>query len=531
MVLRMTRPTKNPKTGIFQFRQRVPKHLIPLVGMPYVKRSLGTRDPQAAVIAHAQILAEIESRWRQLSAGILSLSQKQAAAMSGQIYQSMVEENEDNPGTPSSRKAALISDYLHLRPEKVKVIPISKNAELVERVLHATKTLRNDKAINAYLARHGYRIDDASMETLRKAVADAVLQAKEHLLKLSEGDYRPDPDANRFPELDLASKRDDKGNSGDFLLLNVFEKYAAEKKIKPATRKKWKPIIAKVAKEVPDIRNLTREWVIGWKDRLVASGLDHGHIKHSYLACLKATCNWGKGNGRIAVNPVDDVMIAIPKKGKIRNKWFTAAEARTILNGTLAEPPKRLSEENKAARRWIPWLCAYTGARVGEIAQLRKQDIVEEEGYWLIEITPEAGSTKDSNARFVAVHPHLIEQGFLRFVQSKRNGPLFYEPSRSRGGKEANPQYKKVGERLAAWIRELGVNDENISPNHAWRHFFKTKARGIYMDVGARDYMQGHVPATEGEAYGGFEPHVLVHEISKLPRFELEPPPARSKGK
>ncbi|OJU84749.1 MAG: hypothetical protein BGO06_09125 [Shinella sp. 65-6] len=518
----MTRPTKHPKTGIYQFRQRVPQHLIPLVGMPYVKKSLGTRDPQEAVIAHAQILVEVESRWRQLSAGVISLSQKQAVAMSGQIYRSMVEENEDNPGAPSSRKASLMSDYLHLRPEKVKVIPISRNAELVERILHATKTLRNDKAINAYLDRHGYRIDAASMELLRKAVAEAILQAKEHLLKLSEGDYRPDPDANRFPELDLAPKKDSKENLGNFALLTVFEKYAAEKAVKHATYKKWKPIIAKVAEEVPDIRDLTREWVIDWKDRLVARGLDHGHIKNSYLACLKATCNWGKGNGRIAVNPVDDVVVAIPKKSKVRNKWFTAGEVRTILIGTTAEPPKRLSEENKAARRWIPWLCAYTGARVGEITQLRKQDIIKEEGHWLIRITPEAGSTKDSKARFVAIHPHLIEQGFLAFVQSKKIGPLFYDPARYRGGKDGNPQYKKVGERLAAWIRELGVDDENISPNHAWRHLFKTKARGVYMDVGARDYMQGHVPATEGEAYGGFEPHVLAHEISKLPKFTLE---------
>jgi hypothetical protein len=51
---------------------------------------------------------------------------------------------------------------------------------------------------------------------------------------------------------------------------------------------------------------------------------------------------------------------------------------------------------------------------------------------------------------------------------------------------------------------------------------FKTEARGVYMDVGARDYMQGHVPATEGEAYGGYKPHVLAHEMAKFPRFELK---------
>jgi integrase len=28
-----------------------------------------------------------------------------------------------------------------------------------------------------------------------------------------------------------------------------------------------------------------------------------------------------------------------------------------------------------AARRWVPWLMAYSGARCGEITQLRKEDI------------------------------------------------------------------------------------------------------------------------------------------------------------
>jgi integrase len=179
-----------------------------------------------------------------------------------------------------------------------------------------------------------------------------------------------------------------------------------------------------------------------------------------------------------------------------------------------------MSDQMRGAFRWLPWLCAYSGARVGEIAQLRKQDIQLHDGVWLMWITPEAGSTKNGAPRFVAIHPHLVEQGFLDFVKrSKNNAPLFYDPARSRGGRDGNPQYKKVGERIGAWVREIGVDDERIQPNHAWRHLFKTRARKVKMDVGAREYMQGHVPSTEGEAYGEFEPDVLAYEVGKLPRF------------
>lgn len=523
MVLRMPRPEKS-KSGIYYFRMRVPQHLIPLVGTDVVKRSLNTRDPREATIAHARVLQEVKARWVQLSAGVITLTQKQAVAMSGEIYRAMVAENEDNPGDPITREGALLEDHLQLRPDKVKVAQITKDADLFQRTLENLKTRRNDKAINAYLERHGYRVDLQSMELLRKAVGTAVLQAKEHLLKLSNGDFRSDPDADRFPRLELVVKQVPKSpeTADKYSLLQVFEDYTNEKQTGHTTYKKWKGIIKKAALEVPDIRDLTSEWVIDWKDRLLRSGLSAVSVQDGYLACLKATCNWAKANKRISINPVDDIAVAVPRKKKTREKSFTAQEVKTILTASLGPPPQKCGPEMKAAYRWIPWLCAYTGARVGEIAQLRKQDVQYHDGYPLIWITPDAGTTKDGNARFVAVHPHLIEQGFLDFVRSRRTGPLFYDPSRHRGGTEGNPQYNKVGERLAGWVRRLGVDDPRIRPNHAWRHLFKTEARGVRMDVGTRDYMQGHVPATEGEAYGGFKPHVLAHEIANFPRFEID---------
>jgi hypothetical protein len=354
MVLKMSRPTKHPTTGIYQFRKRVPEHLIPLVGKREEKVSLGTRDPQEAKIVHARILAETEARWRQLSAGQISLSQKQAVAMSGEIYRAMIAENEDDPGTPHLREASLIADHLHLRPEKVKVFQLTKDDALFERVMETYKVRRNDRAINDYLNRHGY--------LLRNAVAHAVMQAKEHLLKLSNGDYRPDPDADRFPQLELAPKKAPKEtgheDSGKYGLLQVFEDFFAEKQQAAATYKKWKGIISKVALEVPDIRDLTADWVVDWKDSLLKKGLSAVSIRDGHLACLRATCTWAKGNRRIQVNPLDGITVAVPHKTTTRQKWFTVDEAMTILKGSLAMPPARCSSEMKAAYRWVPWLCA-----------------------------------------------------------------------------------------------------------------------------------------------------------------------------
>lgn len=62
------------------------------------------------------------------------------------------------------------------------------------------------------------------------------------------------------------------------------------------------------------------------------------------------------------------------------------------------------------------------------------------------------------SARYVVLYPHLIEQGFLKFVQKSGAGTLFYDPCRRHKGSEQNPQTRKIGERIAKWVREIGVD-------------------------------------------------------------------------
>jgi integrase len=102
----------------------------------------------------------------------------------------------------------------------------------------------------------------------------------------------------------------------------------------------------------------------------------------------------------------------------VRGKAFTPDEAAKILRASLGL--------DVAGKRWIPWVCAYSGARGGEICQLRGQDVRQIEGVWAMNLTPEAGSMKTGKARLVPLHEHLIEQGFLDYVTKCGNGPLFY---------------------------------------------------------------------------------------------------------
>ena len=526
MVLRMTRPHKRLDSSFLSYRKRVPDDLRAIVGKREIKISLRTRDPAEAKIAHAKVAAEIEARWAQLRRGVISVSQKQAVAMAGEIYRELVAAHEENPGEPGDWKGSLLIDWGFLRPEKnIKVHMMGTAPDESREAFEKMRLNRHGRIVQDYLDRHGYRVDDESLMRIKKAANEAIMQGREQLLRNAGGDYRPDPEAGRFPALELTSQATGNGSvpAGQATPLDVFERYAKESKLSPSTIKRWRPIVAKVQKEHPCLSGITPEWCIQWKNSLVQSGLSNNSIRNAYLASMRSLCNWAVINRELASNPFKEVTVKADKKRKMRQQGFLDSEARTILTATQAPVPTSFSAQHAAARRWVPWLCAYLGARVGEIGQLRGMDIKQEEGVWLVWITPDAGSTKNESARYVALHPHLIEQGFLKFVQKSGAGPLFYDPRRRRKGSEQNPQSKKIGERIAKWVRELGVDDPNILPNHAWRHRFKTVARKVKMDVGARDYMQGHVPATEGEAYGDFPPDVLLHEISKMPKIEIGP--------
>jgi hypothetical protein len=98
------------------------------------------------------------------------------------------------------------------------------------------------------------------------------------------------------------------------------------------------------------------------------------------------------------------------------------------------------------------------------------------------------------------LHDHLVEEGLLRYVASRGRRPLFYDPKRSRGGRDAGKHFRKAGERLAEWIRseKVGVTDQKVAPNHGWRHRFSSMAR--HVDI--QNIIQGHVGDRTAADYG-----------------------------
>jgi integrase len=291
-------------------------------------------------------------------------------------------------------------------------------------------------------------------------------------------------------------------------LRELFTGYIAE--LRRANRgyeaeKRWKPCIDSLIAFTThdDARRLTRQDVIGWTN-LLREKLAPKTIRDSYLAALKATLKWGVDNARLTVNAAEKATVRVARQTRERERGFTDAEALAILKAAIAHKPATRQNPRTvegatltAAKRWVPFLCAFTGARVAEMTQLRREDVRLNDEIPYLRITPEAGSTKTGDYRDVPLHPQLIALGFGEAIKASSDGPLFYDglSKRRKGSDHAS---KQVAQRLAKWVREMTVEGAptipaSIQPNHGWRHRFKTEARRLGISDSVRIPIQsGH---------------------------------------
>jgi integrase len=341
------------------------------------------------------------------------------------------------------------------------------------------------------------------------------------LIRRAQGDYGADPVPKEFPP-SLKPAADP-----SLTPWNLFERWIDEVGPKDATIDRWRGVFLRLKADFPahNAATLTNEEAKQWLHGLISEDRAPVTVRDVWRVGCRTVFGWAQEQGLITNNPFDGVKITVPRKNITREtKAFTDAEARIILRAASAIANQRTKGE--AVRRWVPWLCAYTGARSGEITQLRGVDVVEVNGVPAIKITPEAGTVKTRKPRTVPLHEHLIEQGFLTFAKASGRGPLFY--NETKGAREdqdaTNPRkarYVKAREHLAAWVRELGVTDPEVKPNHAWRDTFKQIGHRHDISERVLDAICGHAPISTGRGYGSPTLSDIAAALTKFPRYDI----------
>ena len=322
-----------------------------------------------------------------------------------------------------------------------------------------------------------------------------------------------------FPALSLGHVAAEDGS-------DLISRWAKETEIRPRGIYQARLDMAKFVTLIghDDATRVTPQDIVRFKEHLADKGLKGATINR-YLSAVKSPLAWAKENHKVATNPGAGVKYDSKggAKKKVRRLGYGDDQARVILSAARGQ--------EKPYRRWMPWLCAFTGCRLDEVAGRDARDIKRVGSTWVLDI-PEGKN--EGAARKVPLHSKLIAEGFIDYWRKlPPDGPLFPDLRDGRYGR-AGTATKNIGRWLRRVQKDLGlllVEEPRFAPSHSWRHRFKSEARRVgndqrpIMSEETSDALTGHYEGKVSRDYGEYYVNSVLRPAieSMLSPFDIEP--------
>ncbi|CDN57054.1 Phage integrase family recombinase (plasmid) [Neorhizobium galegae bv. officinalis bv. officinalis str. HAMBI 1141] len=510
-----------------------------------IRFSLRTSDPTVAKVRLAEAISYLEQYFEALrSHRPVELSHRQLHALAGDFYRAWSQ-------GPDGMKS------LTVVPSTGEVIEGPWADDDEAELLAAVSQQLADKAeqggteyrrrtygplVDRILAQRNVpSVTPSSRERLIDTFSTYLTKSLATSSRIAAGDYSGDPLLERLPQWEPptpATKtheaRQPKSNDQAVSLIGLVDAWWSEAKVlgkSSSTYESYKNSFTLLSRFLghDDAKRVSPENIVDFKDhRLTSVNPRTGKpaspktVKASDLTAFKSVFDWAVSNRRLPKNPAVGVTVKLGKKIKLRERDFTDGEANLILSAANAvdlDAEPRRSFKTRQMKRWVPWLCAYSGSRVGELVQLRKADFRQEGKAWIMQVTPEAGTVKGKEYRDIPIHEHLLELGFIDYVREAKGEYLFMD-LKPDAVFEGVWQSKK--NRLSEFVREH-VKDPNVAPNHGWRHTFKSKGFEAGIQEKVLDALCGHAPTSVGRSYGSVTLKTKVDALAQFPRYAVDP--------
>ena len=262
--------------------------------------------------------------------------------------------------------------------------------------------------------------------------------------------------------------------------LAEFYKAAVRLPARPQQRELSMSFQQLAAQDIPEPRRLTIQTVANW------------------MNLLHSACTWGRRMRLIGFNPIADNK---PSTKGVRQKHPTLVptdeEITAFFGSSIYE-----DREKTPAWFWLPLLAVYTGARLNELGQLERADVVWSEIPYL-NITTDTTEENDKDApprraktlktgnsqRRVPLHPRLLELGFRDYWQSSNAFHLFPDLPHENLRDNDTPT-QKFSRDFGRYLRKLGLR--RGVKFHSFRHLFTDLADDMGVNPKARSILVGH---------------------------------------
>jgi integrase len=270
------------------------------------------------------------------------------------------------------------------------------------------------------------------------------------------------------------------------------------------------------------LEHLTPAEVSSWRDALLEGG--SASTAKRKLAMVRAVLAAAAGDG---VPLQSGVLERLAGRG-LRDATGTRRERRpfTEAEAGILWWVSRQQTGGRPLDRWAFPLGLALGARLEELAGLRREDVNQVDGVWVVAIQPTAERRlkNDSSTRLLPMPEALIEEGFPGWVLQQGPGLLFPEPPPPATDPRLS-HYASV--RLGKLLRaQAGISDRS-AVFHSSRHFVAQQL----VDVGAEqrviEQILGHSSRSMTARYSrGGVPLTLLAEAMERRRWEWVPGPS-----
>ena len=503
MVLPMSRPSSRPDSQFPQARKVVPAELRAILGRREFKKALRATDAVTIKRLHREALtaweAEIEAARAKLGGKVQSLTAREISSACGTWYRGELERWDADPTT---NDWSMTLDLLAERADEQEMRNAPDPAWLAE----AERVLREQ----------GVAADAATIVRMAAGLFDAKILLARSMGRRANGDWRPDVNGERFaapPAPSPAKEPVEAQGPAPLPFADLLASWAAERQPTESTRAKYAHTLAGLEAVMghDDARRVTPSDVRRYKEARLAAGMSPKTVKNGVEA-IGTVLTWGITNAFLdGTNPAARMAPKMGRGGVRVRGPYTEKDAAAILTAARLE---------KGWRRWLPWMLAFTGARVGEMADLQCRDVREVAGVMVIAVEASAERRiKTENAqRLIPIHPALAAEGFLAYARSlPAGGPLFPDITPDSAGQRTPYAQAKHG----LWVREVvGINDPRKAPAHAWRHRLRDALLRVRAPDEAIDAILGHNnPRNAGAGYGrGYRgmPDETAKELAKV---------------
>ena len=238
----------------------------------------------------------------------------------------------------------------------------------------------------------------------------------------------------------------------------------------------------------------------------------------NHAAAINALMNAAVKADLIERNPFD-LKFEI-RDAEEREEW-TDEELTRLYGSELFKNPRgypaiRLTDSTETYFALL--IILFTGARIGEVAQLNLADLATRNGVETISIHRGAGAVKtDASVRYVPIASDLVSLGIIEFAETQRRaGAVKLFPSLHRG--KTTP-----GDLLGRWFKQyreqVGLPQGALEGSHKFRHTIRTRLAIAQVNMETADALTGHsaTGSTGRKVYTGSIPLVTVLEaVDKL---------------